>query len=69
MFLGGVDTGMRQARSDSTDSDAACARLVVIFVGWSIATNEVFEGSPGRRTFQYTTLGIGNNDISRFFIN
>ena len=65
-FLGGVETCMRQARSDSTDGDASCARLVDP-VRWIIVTNEVFEGSPRRRTFQYSTLGIRNNDILRFF--
>ena len=36
-FLGGVETGMGQARSDSTDGDASCARLDP--VRWIIVTN------------------------------
>ena len=44
--------------SESSGSDAACGALLRSLVGLSIITNEMFEGDPRRRSFQFSIFQL-----------
>ena len=67
-----VEKGIRQARSESSDSGLAWCLFLLIPVGWTFATNEVFQGDPRMRVFQLSNLHAGNGqqrkDLERLLL-